>query len=488
MRTLSLKQLGVAIACLGLAACMGNTDAGGGASPAVSPSGNASSPSPSLASTLSAQQAPAGLGCGWQTASDPDRTNIAFPDTSAKYWVASVLLTPGNRLRIDGQYPDARYFSFNVYDPALRPTDALADVEISPKNGRSNPFSTPNGRPGGAYTAYLTYGQSPTQNASVPRAPNTLYGGNVALGPGGSPNFGLVTLIYRIYVSHSGDYFNGGVPLPQLTLESADGKNTIATLPNCEEPLLPTFGGLAPKPGLNNALVSADYPDQLPTFFPIGTYPPKSAKFFSLPDTVLGIGREQTGVLPPTPDVAPLNGGGGFLSNIHNAYTSTTFNRRYGNIVLVRAKAPTFRGARGVGFNQEQMRYWSICGNEFATQRFTQCAADYQTAIDANGYFTAVVSDLADRPANATAANGFTWLAWGAYPDMVVIYRHMLANPAFKQSIQNQPFGGDLKAGMGEYYPEAAYCDKATFEQSNNPAEAFALCSKYQFDHLKPGS
>src|SRR3546814_2445373 len=54
---------------------------------------------------------------------------------SATYWVAVVPNVPGTRLRIDGQYPDARYFSFNAYDPALRPIDGIADARIAPDAG-----------------------------------------------------------------------------------------------------------------------------------------------------------------------------------------------------------------------------------------------------------------------------------------------------------------------------------------------------------------
>ncbi|HEX4855558.1 MAG TPA: hypothetical protein VFV28_02020, partial [Limnobacter sp.] len=75
---------------------------------------------------------PLGLGCGWVAASDTDKANIAFPDSEAKYWVAAAPVSPRTRLRIDGRYPDARYFSYNAYDVALRPTDAVADFELTP--------------------------------------------------------------------------------------------------------------------------------------------------------------------------------------------------------------------------------------------------------------------------------------------------------------------------------------------------------------------
>src|SRR3546814_10363718 len=60
------------------------------------------------------------------------------------------------------------------------------------------------------------------------------------------------------------------------------------------------------------------------------------------------------------------------------------------------------------------MRYWSVCENEFATQRYVACSADEDTMIDSLGFFTVVVSDAADRPINAVRTNDITWLPWGS--------------------------------------------------------------------------
>ena len=174
------------------------------------------------------------------------------------------------------------------------------------------------------------------------------------------------------------------------------------------------------------------------------------------------------------------SGSGGFLSNVHNAYTSTGFARRYGSIAMVRAKAPSYRGQAGVEFGQEQLRYWSLCGNEFATQRFTDCAADFQVPLDDQGFFTVVISDPADRPANATAENGFLWLPWGPYPDQLLLYRHMLHNPEFTEAIQNVEKGDALADVMKDFAPVGIYCDPNVFTQSNRSGEVFALCEQDQ--------
>src|SRR3954451_20604952 len=64
------------------------------------------------------------------TKTDPAVVNVAYPDEAAIYWSGRYQAVPGTRLRITGKYPHARYMSFNVYDIAQRPLDALADVEL----------------------------------------------------------------------------------------------------------------------------------------------------------------------------------------------------------------------------------------------------------------------------------------------------------------------------------------------------------------------
>src|SRR5256885_15517930 len=63
---------------------------------------------------------------------DADTVNILFPDSSAQYWTASYRAVPGTHIRIDGIYPHARYTSWNVYDPLLRPFTHIYDDEIVP--------------------------------------------------------------------------------------------------------------------------------------------------------------------------------------------------------------------------------------------------------------------------------------------------------------------------------------------------------------------
>ncbi|MHA7835420.1 MAG: hypothetical protein ACX94A_13180, partial [Algiphilus sp.] len=399
-------------------------------------------------------------------------TNLAFPDDSAKYWVAIVPHVPETRLRIDGRFGHIRYFSFNVYDPLIRPVDAIADEELAPADAeQTNPFVDERAPLGGSYTAYVEFGPKPESPAV-----NTLYSGAIPTGENALPNPAGTAVMYRSYVPEEGFDFDGGVGLPVLTLETADGSQEILPYADCAEPLIPTGGGVVPDPGLNDLLLTVDLPDALLGLvtIPTATMPPSTRVFYGLPTTVLQIlGNALGAPLGEEASGLPLTGGGGFLSNIHNDYATVGFARRFGSAYVVRARAPSWRGAAGVPWRREQMRYWSICQNEFLTQRFVDCARDEEVALDAQGFFTVMVTDPADRPAWATADNGITWLPWGPFPDGLIIYRHMLPNPAFGEAIQNVPQGTAPADIMGDYTPVGAYCYEEQLAQV--PVSAAAL-------------
>src|SRR5919197_245624 len=125
---------------------------------------------------------------------DPDTINILFPDSSAQYWSTRYTAVPGTRLRIDGIFPYARYTSWNVYDPLLRPFAKKTDFELQPDPGSSNPFlpgadrTTPIAER--HYTLFITF-----DPADQP-GPNVIY-----VNPSKNPA-GVFTL--RVYVPDQG--------------------------------------------------------------------------------------------------------------------------------------------------------------------------------------------------------------------------------------------------------------------------------------------
>jgi hypothetical protein len=392
--------------------------------------------------------------CFWTAKMDPSYLNFAFPDQNAIYYMGYYTAHEGDSLIITGEFPYARYMSFNVYDNATRSLDALTDYQIQPDPGSYNPY-LPNANrrvfPRN-YTIHVNFGAIPTH-----RAPNTIYTGT---GQNGLPNYSGL-LIYRIYIPDKGMGNTGGVPLPSVTIKTAGGK-TIG-LDNCgvPYPMIPDT--------VNSTLANTAYP--LPVSASPGYSPPLWTKFFGIDQAIETtalenglMGRNGENVANQLPRLTS----GGFLQNLDNKYIFTPLNRSYGPIVVFHGKAPTFPNTLAGQriSNKDQVRYWSFCQNDITTERYVACLADYQMVTDKNGYYTLVISDPSNRPKNAYPKDGVNWLPWGVYPNTMLIYRQMLANKSFTQSIANIPEHASVLQTMREYYPVGRYCTKAEFEQN----------------------
>jgi hypothetical protein len=360
---------------------------------------------------------------------DHSNTNVLAIDTNAVYWASHYVAVPGSRIRIEGHYPFARYFSWNVYDPAGRPIDATGDAQLRPD------FGSP-----GTYTAFIEFGPKPADPA-----PNTLYTGASPTGQ----------FWYRVYVPDEGRDAKGGVPLPKVTLNGeraapASPGSLLGPAPGidaCRElqaPYLPT-------PGLPALPDPTDDGSGYP-----GRNPPEWRLFENLCGSAVDIllDNETGGAFHPQARER-CGDGPGFFSNRDIAYVFTGTSRGFGELLVLRGRAPTL----------DQLRYFSFCQYEPATQRVVDCAADHRVPVGPDGRYTVVVSTAEQRPANARPECGVAWIEWGAQPQGLLIYRHMLAEPGFAEAIQNVPAPGAERDVMGEYYPEGEYVpDRAAFE------------------------
>jgi hypothetical protein len=388
---------------------------------------------------------------------DPAAVNVAYPDESAQYYSGAYQAAPGTRIRISGLYARARYISFQVYDVLQRPLDGLADLQLGPDPGSSNPFL-----PGASrtvtqrsYTAFIDFGPIPSS-----RAPNTIYTGT---GQNGLPNF-QGTFIYRLYIPDQGRDEFGDVGLPTATLEaSSGGPPPPGACSNFSRPS---------PPGVNEAIAASNGAPVSPGGFQFpGRNPPQWKKFTNLPAAVIqNIFNNQYG----DPFYQAFNasgaeqfgGSGGFLSNIHNSYLYATVSRTHGQVAIIRFRAPPFADTRPgpPKMPASDMRYWSMCQNQSASQRFIACRADDRSVKTNDGFVTYAVSVPGQRPANATDGCGVNWLPWGPTADGTLIYRNMLPERAFSQAIQfAKPT--DEVATMGEYFPVSRYYSMEDFEK-----------------------
>jgi hypothetical protein len=388
---------------------------------------------------------------------DPAAVNVAYPDESAQYYSGAYQAAPGTHIRISGRFAHARYTSFQVYDVLQRPLDGLADVQLGPDQSSSNPFL-----PGASrtvtqrsYTAFIDFGPIPST-----RAPNTIYTGT---GQNGLPNF-EGTFIYRLYIPDQGRDEFGDAGLPTAELEaSSGGPPPPGACSNFSRPS---------PPGVNEAIAASNgVPVSSGGFQFPGRNPPQWKKFTNLPAAVVSnLLNNQYG----DPFYQAFNasgaeqfgGSGGFLSNIHNSYLYATLSRTHGQVLITRFRAPPFADTRPgpLRMPASNMRYWSMCQNQSASQRFIACRADDRSVTTHDGFVTYALSVPEQRPANASDGCGINWLPWGPTADGTLIYRNMLPERAFPQAIQfAKP--GDEVATMGDHFPVSRYYSTADFER-----------------------
>ncbi len=381
------------------------------------------------AAPVAPSNAPAPL-CSWQLMSNNEVLNIAFPDVNATYWVLPYALGPNDTISLSGSYPNARYFSLNTYGTDLDTVDTLRDSQIRPDPGSSNPYVA-----GGAHATGRRW-----HATVVNRVPNRSLNEIRATPPTGAQAVPVGFLIIRVYVPDDVRSLSGGVALPTVTMRL--GGATIP-MPPCAVPFDPkNYSG------------------------------PIAAVMTALVDRA--VERVASGAFPPdAPEVTFINPGStaGLFPNGDNKYIGSKLTYRTGRIAVIRGKAPSYPNTR-TGASPAQagvdMRYWSMCQNDkVSPYPVVACAADFQTRLDADGYYTYVVAAPADMTYSADPR--ITIIPWGdtSVPNKVVFLRNMLPSTAFYPlSVQAaQATDTEPVATMGPYYPRATYCDVTVFQK-----------------------
>ncbi len=387
--------------------------------------------------------------CGWWFVTTAQSVNVALPDTSAAYWTTPFVAAPGLKILIKGSYPNARFASVTVYNNAggvftrAGVSSGIVDYQIAPDRGSVNPFQHTTRRPG-HFTVTIQRHVSRSQVNVLPMVPQKPSKGIVPPGTG--------FIVYRVYLPHSGSF--SSVQLPTVVL-SRDGKTRkLQKCPWLGQPRhLPSVLSSVRWHRIATALA------QTPKRVAAASSAPPLLHFFR-------------------PMAATTNS---FFPNVANAYLAALFQPTPGTVVVVRGKAATAPpGSSAMPWPNPSydLRYWSLCNNENVSPdpvvvvtdpqtgaQIYGCSADLNTTL-VGGYYTYVLSSLADRPSNATTQNGITWLPYSSQNvQNVLAFRNMLGS-GFAYSAQQVPQDGNpasAQAVMGPYYPQVAQCSVSTF-------------------------
>jgi hypothetical protein len=403
-----------------------------------------------------------------------DGRNFNFPEESATYWLARFRLPSGAKLILRGQYAHARYESLNAYSDGA-PTDALPDLQTQPDPGSTNPFIEGHRRDLASRSYGVTVLDADPPADPSTRSPNTLYAHADANNP--------IELLYRVYEPDRGLDLAGGTGLPRPELTLSDGRVLrdeaacqqindpnrdipVQTIPAAE------WQAATRAPGCD--------PDTNPAYNPT-----RWERFFSLDYASLGVISDCTSAGFAARRGMSVQPAGGLYSNRDNAYIYAHLSRRFGPLLVLRAKLPTlpqtYGGEKTMGGGQ--LRFWSLCtGESRVTTRTPGCLADRQLPIDRDRRYTIVVSRAGDRPANATRGCGVGWVDWGVRGDAagrpdygLVIMRNMLPAASFAEAIQRVQKPGTEPQVMRDYFPNSSYTTKPQFEALGCPSSRLSL-------------
>ena len=329
-----------------------------------------------------------------------------YPDHFAFYWeyTFDAVANPEIGLIIEGEFPNARFLSYNVYDDDEQTSFctqnySLMDVEIEPDNGYINTFREETTATNQKYTVYVL----PTD------APESIVAGkdNICWF---DADVEKVCTMLRYYIPVGG--VNAGVDMPSIKAIDLTTGNEV----NAPERVLSGIRG-------EMELPSAAFT------------PSPTALFFRAPFSY-----------------AYPNGPSEYCYSRNVLETD--------EVIVFNFKAPSYPSSVSE-FETADMRYWSVCvGNE---ETYTPLAiSDYQTKIDANGFANYILADKnsADyaevkRVAEEKGYNILEWDGEAWRKGVMILYRNMVFDEDYAHSMRLlDPVGGpevDVMSNPAKY-------------------------------------
>jgi hypothetical protein len=369
----------------------------------------------------------------------------AYPDTYAAYW--ALIMSHDQEIspepiayELKGRFPYARYMTFHVYDGATGDYfAALKDLDIEPDAGSVNPFQANIDRTAANrnYTLWIV-----PEGASLPQI-NGLK--NVIRVP---KQFTESPTVMAIDRPDNGQPPSAGVPLPKVKVFHAQtGEPVLRCNPLRLKSIIPSK-----KSGIKKAQTW---------------------------DKMKTIGDGQAVRLYHST-------GGGLYPNKHLSYLTTGLDTQFGNVVMVKFKAPTTPNTQtgfGIHTHTEDMRFWSMClGGMYATNT-SACLVDDQAIIGDDGLVTLAIGPDDKNLRKLAQQHKINYMDWGyhQYPD--IIFRHLQGEKEFDYSSKNVPIvdvtlplwnqGGERT--IGTYSPTGFYCNHEEFEKN--------LCDIKEYSH-----
>jgi hypothetical protein len=352
--------------------------------------------------------------------SNPDL--LYYPDQNAVYYRYGWENNKQQGIVIKGKMPEARYFSFNLYNDYTKSSIlALADYEIKPDE--NDPLS---------FTIYIIPEGEPGKFQNSIILPDSVQ---------------VASVFLRYYLPKGNIYANRPLPTIKL-LENGALMPAIPSIP--QAPMAPA--DIAKLKGVvtaNPKMISGKERKLLASSSAsIQEKEPVISKIFTVP-----IFRHYT---DPTAIGAYNFNSGGNYPNKDNHYIVMPVVRKKDDVLVVRFKAPS-HGTQ-LGDTTQNVRYFSLSqGNEYTNTSIT--LFDEQLKVSNDGFVYVVVANDKSEIRSKVNEMGINFMPWLYKDKLVLILRHMLPAPPFKLSTREVPVfinsrpakGQEAELAIGEY-------------------------------------
>lgn len=334
---------------------------------------------------------------------------LYLPDANAVYWRYGWTRKDAasqNGFVIKGQFPEARYFSFNVYDDASKSSvGSFTDYRIKADSDNSS-----------TYTLHIVPQGSPVKGRNVLYFPKHLT---------------QVSVILRHYIAK--DNIFGNVPMPEIKRLSADNKTLTAgpasspvpkiSKEDIQKHLLPLLRKVVDNPQASLQKLQSSLGGSTLTLEQLICRQVVANAFnYNRKDSVLHAYNFDTG---------------GTYPNLDNHYLTMPISKTPGDAVLVKFKAPRYAKAAADNASSD-VRYFSISQGDDITHNY-QSLADHELTVQPDGFVYLLIADDGAMVKDKAKSLGLNFMPWLVKDQMLLVYRNLVPAARFSQGVHVVP-------------------------------------------------
>lgn len=381
----------------------------------------------------------------WEAPYVGSSQNVLYlPDANAVYWRYGweTKMMQNKGIIIKGKFPDARYFSYNVYDDNTKSSiGSIADFTIKPDDSKNN------------YTIYIV-----PEDSKI-KAANVIYY---------NKNIEKVSVILRHYLPNNNIF--GNQALPSIKIYNVISK-TIEESPSSLK--VPKFS----KEDIQKYLI--------PLFEKIKENPDEYVKLFveKIHQKTLNVEelicKQLTSnafkIYNPNGIINSynMNSDGTYPNNDNHYLTMPIIRNNKNDVCLIKFRAIKYPKIKKEN-NVCDVRYFSISqGDELTYNHST--LADYQLKVNPDGFIYIIIGNDSKELENKAKSLNINFMPWLVNDKMLLIYRNMLPSIGFKYGANNVPKinpSKELKSQIGsnfigDYSPVGQFFNYEDFLKSN---------------------